>query len=228
MTDSLRLFLAALFLALIFPAAALARPANAAAVERQFRDWLETEIRPAAGKLGVKRGTFDAALGKVRINWKLPDLVPPGSKPQWPRKQSQAEFRSPAGYFAEKNLGAVVAGGRTKFNQLGAALGRIEKATGVPGRILLAIWGRESGFGGAKIPHDVFEVLATKAFMATRKEMFREELLAAMVMAERRRVRGSPPFPLASPRQRAYACARRKTPETGAFPWHSSPTRFPA
>ena len=72
MTDSLRLLLATLFLALVSPAAAFAQPANAAAVERQFRDWLETDVRPAAGKLGVKRATFDAALGKVRINWKRP------------------------------------------------------------------------------------------------------------------------------------------------------------
>jgi lytic murein transglycosylase len=55
----------------------------------------------------------------------------------------------------------------------------------VPGSIVLAIWGRESGFGAAKIPHDAFEVLGTKAFLATRKEMFRKELLAALVIVEK-------------------------------------------
>lgn len=185
MTDSLPLRLAALLLALLFaPAAAFAQPANAAAVERQFRAWLEDDIRPAAAKLGVKPAVFDAALGKVRIEWKLPDLVVPGSKAEGPRKQSQAEFRSPAAYFAEKNLQPVAAGGRTRLERLKPVLAQIERAHGVPGRILVSIWGRESGFGGAKLPHDAFSVLATKAFMATRKEMFREELLAALVMAQ--------------------------------------------
>ena len=50
---------------------------------------------------------------------------------------------------------------------------------------MLAIWGRESGFGTAKIPYDAFEVLGTKALMATRKAMFRTEVLAALEMIER-------------------------------------------
>ena len=50
---------------------------------------------------------------------------------------------------------------------------------------MLAIWGRESGFGTAKIPYDAFEVLGTKAFLATRKEMFRAEVLAALEMIQR-------------------------------------------
>ena len=50
---------------------------------------------------------------------------------------------------------------------------------------MLAIWGRESGFGSAKIPYDAFEVLGTKAFMSTRKDMFRKEVLAALEIVER-------------------------------------------
>ena len=50
---------------------------------------------------------------------------------------------------------------------------------------MLAIWGRESGFGAAKMPYDAFEVLGTKAFMSTRKDMFRKEVLAALEIVER-------------------------------------------
>jgi membrane-bound lytic murein transglycosylase B len=46
----------------------------------------------------------------------------------------------------------------------------VESKTGVPGRIILAIWGRESAYGRAAIPNNVFEVLGTKAFMSTRKD----------------------------------------------------------
>jgi lytic murein transglycosylase len=177
-----------LLIAALHGGAAQAQPANAAAIERQFRQWLEGEIRPAAAKLGVSAETFDAALGNVSINWKLPDLVPPGTKPQTPKKQLQAEFRAPAAYFAEKSMGAVVTGGRSRLASNKAVLSALEKRYGVPGRFLLAIWGRESGFGSAKIPHNAFEVLATKAFMSTRRDMFTEELLAALVMAERHQV----------------------------------------
>ncbi len=188
MIDSLfRQFATLAFVALTFlaaPTPALAQPANAAAIEKQFRSWLNEDIWPVASAKGVSRKTFDAVLKGVEINWKLPDLVPPGSKPQTPKKQLQAEFRAPSAYFAEKNIAPVAAGGRSRLAANKALLASLEKRTGVPGRFLLAIWGRESGFGAADIPHNAFEVLATKAFMSTRKDMFTGELVAALEMAQ--------------------------------------------
>ncbi len=61
---------------------------------------------------------------------------------------------------------------------------RIETTYGVPGEIIVAIWGRESGFGSAKLPYSAIEVLATKAFMSTRKDMFRRELISALHMVD--------------------------------------------
>src|SRR5690606_16241414 len=107
-----------------------------------------------------------------------------------PKRQHQAEFGSPGNYFAEKTVGAVTAGGRSRADTHAGTLAAIERRFGVPAGIVLAIWGRESGFGRAKIPHDAFEVLGTKAFMATRSEMFRKEVLAALVMVERGLVAG--------------------------------------
>ena len=164
---------------------ARAQPANAAAIEKQFDSWLRLELWPVAKARGIAQATFKAALGGVSLNWKLPDLVAPGSKPPSTKKQLQSEFRAPAGYFAEKSIGPVVAGGRTRLAANKALLALLEKRFGVPSRFLLAIWGRESGFGSAKIPYNAFEVLATKAFMSTRREMFTDELLAALQMAEK-------------------------------------------
>jgi lytic murein transglycosylase len=109
----------------------------------------------------------------------------PGAKETTPKQQHQAEFGSPGSYFAEKTVGAVAAGGRSRAGTHARTLAAVEKKYGVPAGIVLAIWGRESGFGSAKIPYDAFEVLGTKAFMATRKDMFRKEVLAALVMVER-------------------------------------------
>ncbi|HEV7434463.1 MAG TPA: lytic murein transglycosylase, partial [Pseudorhizobium sp.] len=74
--------------------------------------------------------------------------------------------------------------GRSLAGQYADTLRRVEATYGVPGRIIVAIWGRESGFGRAKLPHSAIEVLATKAFMSTRKDMFRSELIAALHMIE--------------------------------------------
>ena len=72
----------------------------------------------------------------------------PGEKAKTPKKQHQAEFGSPGNYFAEKTIGAVTvpAAARAPAN-MPRRLPAIERAYGVPGGVVLAIWGRESGFG---------------------------------------------------------------------------------
>ncbi|GGE09845.1 membrane protein [Aureimonas endophytica] len=173
-----RLIGAALLLAASFALAApaLAQPSYDAA----FRQFLEGDIWPAAKARGVPRAVFDAAFKGVKPNLKLPDLVLPGEKPAIEEKSSQAEFRDPAAYFDEKALTRLGAKGRTLLAAHQTVLARIEKRYGVPAPILLAVWGRESNFGAAKIPYDAFEVLGTKAWTSRRKAMFRDELLAAL------------------------------------------------
>lgn len=160
--------------------------AAAQSVETQFRNWLASDLWPEAQRRGISANTFNAAFADVSPNLKLPDLVLPGESKPRSDKQHQAEFRAPSAYF--KHIGGVVSGGRARAGKLNGVLSAIEKRYGVPRGVVLAVWGRESGFGGAKIPYDAFEVLGTKAFLATRKAMFREEVLAALEMVERRGV----------------------------------------
>lgn len=165
---------------------AVASPALAqSSINSQFQNWLRNELWPQAQARGVSAATFNAAFDGVTPNLKLPDLVLPGQKPETPKAQHQAEFGSPGAYFAEKTVSGVAAGGRSRAGRLSSQLDAIERRFGVPRGILLAIWGRESGFGGAKIPYNAFEVLGTKAFLATRKEMFRDEVLAALDIVQR-------------------------------------------
>ncbi|KXF79011.1 hypothetical protein ATN84_04505 [Paramesorhizobium deserti] len=180
-----RLGVAVFCLPFLLAGPAAAAPSKAE-TEAQFRTWLDRDLWPEAKANGVSRSTFDKAFAGVKLNWKLPDLVPPGTKPTTPKEQVQAEFGSPGKYFNEKTIGHVAAGGKTRAGQHASTLAAIEKQYGVPGAVVLAIWGRESGFGGVKIPYNAFEVLGTKAFMATRKEMFRQELLAALEIVQHR------------------------------------------
>ncbi|OLP53506.1 hypothetical protein BJF92_01590 [Rhizobium rhizosphaerae] len=153
--------------------------ASKAEVEAQFRQWLASDFWPQAKAGGISRAHFDAAFAEVKLNWNLPDLVLPGQPPK-EEKQDQAEFASPGAYFSEKRLADLAATGRTLASVHAATLKRIEKTYGVPGPIVLAIWGRETGYGRAKIPHPIIEVLATKAFLSRRPELFRKELVAAL------------------------------------------------
>jgi len=169
-------------------AATLALSAHAASrgeVETLYAKWRENDLWPEARSRGVSRASFDKAMKGVGLNWDLPDLAPPGFPKPKERKQTQAEFRSPGAYFSEKRLQGLAATGRSLASRHASVLSRVEQKWGVPAGIIIAIWGRESGFGGAKIPHSIFDVLATKAFMSTRKELFRKELLAALEIVER-------------------------------------------
>ncbi|WP_061973947.1 lytic murein transglycosylase [Aureimonas sp. AU20] len=168
------------FAALASPAAAASKPE----IEAGFRRFLDTEIWPEARAGGVSRPVFDAAFRGVKPNLTLPDLQLPGEKPKVEEVNRQAEFQSPAGYFNEQKIAGVVQKGRALLQTHAALLKRIEAETGVPGPIVLAVWGRESGYGAAKIPYNAFEVLSTKAYLSRRKDMFRAELIAALQIVQ--------------------------------------------
>lgn len=174
-----RLFAASLVSLTLLTGAAVAQATNA-----QYQAFLEGTVWPQAKASGVSRATFDRIAKPLTLNKEIPGLVEPGSSGT-PRKIRQAEFSAPVRYFNENNLGAIVSRGRALASQHAQTLSAIERKYGVPGHILLAVWGRESGFGAATIPHDAFEVLGTKAFMSTRPELFQKEFVSALVMVER-------------------------------------------
>ena len=160
-------------------------------VEQMFQQWIETQW-PAAKEKGVSRKTFDAAFKGVKLNWKLPEIVPPavdgktpvkGKKPKQSHKQ-QPEFDTPGNYFRPRIVDHRVVKGRAKIKSWNEALGIIEKRYGVQREVIIAVWGVETNFGDYKIPHYVIRALASSAFMGRRKEMFTKELLIALKILE--------------------------------------------
>ncbi|MCB8837160.1 lytic murein transglycosylase [Aurantimonas sp. VKM B-3413] len=158
----------------------LGSSARADAVTKGFHRFLETDIWPAAKARGVSRPVFDSALGGLAPDLSLPDLVLPGEKSAVAEDNFQAEFKNGADYLSERAVAANAATGRKLIARYGPLLDRISRTYGVPAPIIVAIWGRESAFGTAKIPLNAFRVLATKAYLSRRKDMFRDELLAAL------------------------------------------------
>ncbi len=158
-------------------------PQVRAPIEAQFRTWLAETVWPDARARGVSRGTFDRAMASVALDWALPDLAPPGSaRPQ--DRQHQAEFLEPGRYFAESRLAALAAEGRSLLRRWAPVLDSIEQRYGVPREIVVAIWGRESGFGRVSPRNDAIRVLATQAFMGRRRELYYPELLAALAILQ--------------------------------------------
>jgi lytic murein transglycosylase len=150
--------------------------------EPAFESFLQT-LWPAAQARGVSRATFDAAIRGLVPDLTLPDLIVPGRPDH--AEPGQAEFvLAPADYLRESSFARLTAQGKKLAAQYRATLSAIEKEFGVPPHVVLAIWGRETAFGSYQLPHDAIRVLATQAYIGRRKEIFREEFLAALKMLQ--------------------------------------------
>jgi lytic murein transglycosylase len=157
-------------------------PTAAGAADPAFQKWV-ADLWPQAQSLGVSRATFEAATRGLEPDLTLPDLDLPGREGTPPR--GQAEFvQTPADYIKEANIANLAAQGKKLAAQHARTLAAIEEKYGVPGNVLLAIWGRETAFGGYKLPKNAITVLATQGYYGRRKDMFRQELLYALQMLE--------------------------------------------
>ena len=154
--------------------------------QKAFDNFLQG-LWPEAQQRGISRKVFNASVKRISLQWRIPDLAPPkiaGEQPAASRKR-QAEFGSPGRYFSNKSLNQLARLGRSNIRKYASVFSRIEKTTGVPKEVVAAVWGRETAFSSAKIPHNAMSVLATQAFLGRRPEFFRPELLAIMEIAQR-------------------------------------------
>ena len=146
--------------------------------DARFDRFLESEVWPQARSAGVERATFETALRGVTPDTSLPGLGQAVKGPNY-----QAEFKSPARYF--RGVESLAGTGRKLARRHASTLETIERRTGVPGRIVLAIWARESAFGSARIPHDAVRVLATRAYLDRRRDFYLREFVGALRILER-------------------------------------------
>lgn len=153
--------------------------ANTAASAETFETW-RSGLWPEAQSAGITRKTFDTAFTGLKPNLKLPDLVRP-KKTRKKTSKGQPEFiKPPKHYLRERTLQNLTRTGRAKQKRFASDLAKIQKRFGVFPGMVLAIWGRETAFGGYKLPHDAIQALATQAWTGRRKELFRKELILAL------------------------------------------------
>lgn len=153
------------------------------AIEESYQIWLREIVEPLAKSKGVSKNTFQGAFAGVTLNWELPGLVFPGMETDSQAPQTQSEFRSPAKYFNQSAMDGTAAIGANVAARYADILTKVEKTSGVPGRIILAIWARESGYGRVPISYNAFEVLGSRAYASTGTYLT-NELVAALEIAE--------------------------------------------
>ena len=152
-----------------------------ATADAAFTRWLQS-LWPQAQSLGVSRATFERAIAGLAPDYTLPDLVLPGRPGRAP---DQPEFvQTPADYLKENSLARLAEHGRRLAAEHRTTLARIEREFGVPGAVVLAIFGRETDYGRYRLTHDALRVLATQGYAGRRKDLFRQEFLYALKMVE--------------------------------------------
>jgi membrane-bound lytic murein transglycosylase B len=101
------------------------------------------------------------------------------------RDRAQAEFVETVDqYIARRLTPRFVRTARTQVDTHRVLLQRIESRYGVPGAVLVAVWGLESNFGRFSGVRPVPQALATLAWEGRRGQFFREELFAALAILD--------------------------------------------
>lgn len=165
--------LAALLFTLLLAAPAAAQPALS------FADWL-VQYRAGAVARGLEPAWLDRALAGLEPQPRVIELD---------RAQPDAPGRAIFSAYLDRQLTAErIATGRQRHGERAALLRRLEAEHGVPGQVLIAIWGMETSYGRVMGGFDIVRALATLAWDGRRAELFTRELDAAVRMVGEGRV----------------------------------------
>jgi lytic murein transglycosylase len=162
-------------LALWLAGAVAAGPAMAACGDSAagFATWLEgfkqeavsLGISPAAVSAGLAGVTYDPAVIKA--------------------DHSQHVFKQSFEQFSGRMIPPRLKRARGMLNTYGPQLAVIEKQYGVPGAVVVAIWGLETDFGAVRGKMATIRSLATLAYDCRRSDFFRGQLVDALRIVER-------------------------------------------
>jgi len=154
--------------------AASARAENCGHGPEGFSQWLSSFKEVAQGN-GVSASAVDRALAGVAYD------------PAVKRHDGGVAMfgHNFAGFAASHVTPGMVARGRAELKRYAEPLKVIEQRFGVPGPVLVAIWGQETSFGGDSGSFPTYSALATLAWDCRRAERYRAELVDALMLVER-------------------------------------------
>jgi lytic murein transglycosylase len=138
-----------------------------------FEAWLEDFKKEAAAK-GISQSAIATSLAGMTLD-----------KAVIARDQNQKVFSQTFEEFSGRMVPPRVARGSNMLKQYGSVLGRIEQTYGVPGEIIVAIWGLETDFGVNLGKFQTLRSLASLAYDCRRSDLFKAELMDALRIVER-------------------------------------------
>jgi lytic murein transglycosylase len=135
-----------------------------------FQSWLQSFKQRAIAQ-GISPATVSRALAGVTYDPKVIRL-----------DHSQHSFKlSFKQFYARRVNGALINRGKALMRAHHGTLNRIEKRYGVPGAVIVAIWGLETHYGAdASARYSIIRSLATLAYDCRRSEFFTGQLLDAL------------------------------------------------
>lgn len=170
--------LAAILFSGLFMMALGLQPANAAKCGKTsagFQSWLQ-DFKAKAHAKGIKTKTLQRAFSGVKYDRRVIK-----------RDRSQHSFKLSFKTFYNRRVGSyLMKRARGKLAKHRKLLSRIEKRFGVPGEILVSIWGLETNFGrdGAG-KYSIIQSIATLAYDCRRSAFFKRHLHAALRIVQR-------------------------------------------
>jgi lytic murein transglycosylase len=138
-----------------------------------FNDWLDG-FRQVAMNDGVSPGVIDSALSGVAYN---PSVLA--------HDHGQGLHESFASFAPRHVTPGRIKKGKTMLLAYAEPFEKIEQRYGVPGPVLVAIWGLETEFGAGLGTFPTFSALATLAYDCRRAERYRAELIDALMIVQR-------------------------------------------
>lgn len=147
--------------------------------EAAFRAYLPMlAARARAG--GVRPETVDAVMADLTLHPRVLELD---------RNQPGGGASGPISPFAPYRARHVdanrIARGRNAWSAQRPRLAAIERETGVPESIAVAIWGHETDYGANTGGFDLPRALATLAYDGRRRALFESEFVASLKMLDR-------------------------------------------
>jgi len=156
----------------------VAMPA-AAQDEAGFQAYLPA-LRQQAIAAGVSARTADAVFPGLTLNARVIELdrAQPGA--------GVVSASPPFAPYRQQHVDAARIGrGRAAYQAQRSRLAGIERATGVPESIMVAIWGHETNYGAYTGSFDLLRALASLAYKGRRRDLFAGEFIAGLKMIDR-------------------------------------------
>jgi lytic murein transglycosylase len=138
-----------------------------------FDAWL-VDFKTEAASKGISQAAISAGLAGVTLDQGV-----------LTHDHSQKVFSQSFEEFSGRMVPPRMTRGSNMMKQYGSVLSRIEETYGVPGEVLVAIWGLETDFGVNTGKFPTIRSLATLAYDCRRADEFRAELMDALRIVER-------------------------------------------